>query len=436
MTLILLIYNLILALLLPPALVYFFIRRLIKGRAFAGAADRLALRRPPPPVEGQTAIWIHAVSVGEVLAVAPLVARIRRDEPGARIYLSTITPTGQATARKTFTDTVTLFYCPYDLWWPVRRVMRRIQPRRLVIAETEIWPTLLAAARRQGVPVSLVNGRISDRSLPRYRCVRALLRPFLEIPDHWLMQTEEDARRIRELGAPAARVQVAGNLKFDSLRLIQSNTALAAAIGACWGTARPLVLLCGSTMEGEEVLLADLHVRLRPSRPELRLLVAPRHPERFGRAADAFRQRGLRVTLRSRLISGELAGPADVVILDTLGELAGLYTAADLVFIGGTLTPTGGHNVLEPAAAGRPILIGPSMENFREIAALFRQADALRQAADAADFEHQLVKLLDNPGERAALGRRALELVRSHQGATDRCWALIRNQAPAGSTAS
>ncbi len=338
MTLILLIYNLILALLLPPALVYFFIRRLIKGRAFAGAADRLALRRPPPPVEGQTAIWIHAVSVGEVLAVAPLVARIRRDEPGARIYLSTITPTGQATARKTFTDTVTLFYCPYDLWWPVRRVMRRIQPRRLVIAETEIWPTLLAAARRQGVPVIFVNGRISDRSLPRYRCVRALLRPFLEIPDHWLMQTEEDARRIRELGAPAARVQVAGNLKFDSLRLIQSNTALAAAIGACWETARPLVLLCGSTMEGEEVLLADLHVRLgRAGRAPAPGGAAA--PERFGRAADAFRQRGSRVTLRSRLISGELAGPADVVILDTLGELAGLYTAADLVFIGGTLTP-------------------------------------------------------------------------------------------------
>ena len=434
MTLILLIYNLALVLLLPLAFAYFLIRRAVKSRAFAGIDERLALRLPPAPGDGRDTIWIHAVSVGEVLAVAPLVERIRRDEPGTRIYLSTITPTGQATARKTFADTVAPFYCPYDLWWPVRRVLRRIRPRRLVIAETEIWPTLLAAARRQGIPVHVVNGRISDRSLPRYRRVRTLLRPFLGIPDHWLMQTEEDARRIRELGAPPGRIQVAGNLKFDSLRLIQPNTALTAAIGASWGTDQPIVLLCGSTMEGEEALLADLYVRLRTSRSALRLLVAPRHPERFGRAADAFRQRNLRVALRSRLTPGGADGPADVVILDTLGELAGLYPAADLVFIGGTLTPTGGHNVLEPAAAGRPILIGPSMENFREIAALFRQADALEQATDADDFERRLARLLDHPDERAILGRRALELIRSHQGATDRCWAIIRGRIPEGST--
>jgi 3-deoxy-D-manno-octulosonic-acid transferase len=431
MTLILLLYNLVMALLLPPALLYFLVRRLATGRAFAGVADRLALRLPPPPPAGGSAVWIHAVSVGEVLAVAPLVERFRREEPGTRVYLSTITPTGQATARKTLSGAVELFYCPYDLWWPVRRVLRRIRPRRLVIAETELWPTLLGAARRQGVPVSVVNGRISDRSLPQYRRMRFLLRPFLGVPEHFLMQTEEDTRRIRSLGAPSTRVRVAGNLKFDSLRLIQSDAPLSGAIGARWGRDRPLVLLCGSTMQGEEDLLADIGVRLRPDRPALRLLVAPRHPERFGRAAEAFRQRGLRVALRSRLDQEAPGGPVDVMILDTLGELAGLYPMADLVFIGGTLTPTGGHNVMEPAAAGRPILIGPSMENFREIAALFRQAGALEQAVDAVDFERRLIRLLDEPAEREALGRRALALVRTHQGATERCWAFIRRQEPA-----
>ena len=298
--------------------------------------------------------------------------------------------------------------------------MRRIRPRHLVIAETELWPSLLSRAHRDGVPVSVVNGRISDRSLPRYLRVRPLLRPFLALPQRFLMQTEVDADRIRRMGAPPERVIVTGNMKFDALRHIQPNPALAEAISALWGVPEPQVLLCGSTMEGEDEILAGVFGRLRSRHPALRLLVAPRHPERFARAAEAFSQRGLAVFRRSRLGQETPAGQMEVVILDSLGELAALYPLAAAVFIGGTLVPTGGHNVLEPAAAGRAILVGPSMENFREIADLFLGAGALLQARDAAEFETLLARLLEDSHERRVTGARAAELLHAQQGATVR----------------
>jgi 3-deoxy-D-manno-octulosonic-acid transferase len=430
MRLILLLYNLALWLLLPFGIAYFLLRRLATGRGSAPLAPRLGLRLPPAPPAGAVPLWLHAVSVGEVLVMAPLVEEILRRVPGAAIYISTVTPTGQATAIRTFGARAQVFYCPFDLSAPVRRVMRRIRPRHLVIAETELWPSLLSRAHRDGVPVSVVNGRISDRSLPRYLRVRPLLRPFLALPERFLMQTEQDAGRIRRMGAPPERVSVTGNMKFDALRHIQPNPALAEAITALWGVPEPQVLLCGSTMEGEEEILAGVFGRLRPRHPALRLLVAPRHPERFPRAAEAFSQRGLAVFRRSRLGQETPAGPVDVVILDSLGELAALYPLAAAVFIGGTLAPTGGHNVLEPAAAGRAILVGPSMENFREIADLFLGAGALLQARDAAEFETLLARLLEDPARRRETGARAAELLHAQQGATGRNAGRIFGPAP------
>ena len=245
------------------------------------------------------------------------------------------------------------------------------------------------------------------------------------------MQTEEDADRIRRMGAPPDRVAVTGNMKFDAVRHIQTNAALAGAIAALWGVPAPRVLLCGSTMEGEEEILAGVFTRLRPRHPDLRLLVAPRHPERFGRAAEVFSQRGLAVFRRSRLGQETPPGAVDVVILDSLGELASLYPLANAVFIGGTLVPTGGHNILEPAAAGRAILVGPSMENFREITDLFLGAGALLQARDAAEFETRLGRLLDHPAEGAETGARAAELLHARQGATVRNADRIFGPAPA-----
>lgn len=436
MRLILLLYNLALWLLLPFGVAYFLFRRFVTGRGSAPLAPRLGLRLPPAPPAGAVPIWLHAVSVGEVLVMAPLVEEILRRIPGAAIYLSTVTPTGQATAVRTFRDRVQVFYCPFDLSWPVGRVLRRIRPRHLIIAETELWPSLLSRAHRNGVPVSVVNGRISDRSLPRYMRIRFLLRPFLALPERFLMQSEEDAGRIRRMGAPPDRVAVTGNMKFDAVRHIQPNAALVGAITSLWGIPEPRVLLCGSTMEGEEEILAGIFVHLRPRHPDLRLLVAPRRPERFDRAAEIFSQRGLAVFRRSRLGQETPAGPVETVILDSLGELASLYPLAEAVFIGGTLVPTGGHNVLEPAAAGRAILVGPSMENFREIADLFLLAGALLQARDAAELETLLERLLDDPDERKATGARAAELLQARQGATARNIERIFGPAAAGQEAA
>lgn len=431
MRLILLFYNLALGLLLPFGAAYFLLRRLATGRGSAPLAPRLGLRLPSAPPQGSTPLWLHAVSVGEVLVMAPLVEEILRRVPDAVIYFSTVTPTGQATAARTFRDRVRLFYCPFDLSWPIGRVLRRVRPRQLVIAETELWPSLLARAHRAGVPISVVNGRISDRSLPRYLQVRPLLRPFLALPERFLMQSEEDAGRIRRMGAPLDRVLVTGNMKFDAVRHIRPNDALAGEIASLWGAREPQVLLCGSTMEGEEEILAGVFARLRPRHPDLRLLVAPRHPERFTRAAEIFAQRGLAVFRRSRLGQEAPGDPVEVVILDSLGELASLYPLAGAVFIGGTLVPTGGHNILEPAAAGRAILVGPSMENFREIADLFLGAGAILQARDAAEFETFLERLLEHPAEREETGARAAELLISRQGATVRNADRIFGPAPA-----
>jgi len=412
------IYNLGLLLILPFGLVYLHWRRAQTGKAFLSIAERLAARLPDPP-EQAGAVWIHAASVGEVLVAAPLVDQLQRACPDRAIFLSTITPTGRATAAKTLGEKVRLLACPFDLWWPVSRVFERIRPERLIIVETEIWPTLLWAAHRRRVPVSFVNGRISDKSWPGYRRVRRLLAPFLRLPERFLMQSETDADRIRKLGAPAGRVHLTGNMKFDALRHFQPNLDLMEQLGRLWGEDRPLVWLCGSTLEGEEELLAALYSRLRRDHPRLRLLVAPRHPERFERAGRIFGEAGLNVFFRSRLATDHPAA-VDVVLLDTLGELAGLYPMAGLVFVGGSLVPRGGHNVLEPAAASRAILVGPSMDNFRDIARLFLENDAMEQATDAADFESRCRRLLADAARREALGRRARALVERHQGATRR----------------
>lgn len=431
----LVVYNLGLLMFLPFGLAYLYWRRARTGKAFLGVAERLALRLPDPP-EATASVWIHAASVGEVLVAVPLVEQLRLACPGRTIFLSTITPTGRATAVKALGPKVRLLACPFDLWWPVGRVFDRLRPERLIIVETEIWPSLLFAAKRRRVPVSFVNGRISDRSMPGYRRVRRFLAPFLTCPEWFLMQSETDAGRIRELGAPASRVRLTGNMKFDTLRHIQPNDPLAERLGRLWGAENPSVILCGSTLEGEEALLAEIYPRLRREFPGLRLLVAPRHPERFESAGQVFQEAGLRVFRRSWL-DRETPPPAvEVILLDTLGELAGLYPMAGLVFVGGSLVPRGGHNVLEPAAASRAILVGPSMDNFRDIARLFLEADAMEQAAGPSDFEARLRRLLGDPDRRQELGRRARELVKRHQGATRRNLDLILSGAGAPAPAA
>lgn len=418
-------YNLVLVLAgLPLALPYFLWRRAVRKKAWPPWKDRLALRLPPAPPAGVETCWIHAVSVGEVLAVAPLIAALRQERPGVRVYLSTTTGTGQAMARKTFPSGVEVFYCPFDFWWPAGRVLRHLRPGQLIIAETEIWPNLYFRAWRSGIPVSVVNGRISDRAWPRYRRIRRWLAPLLTLPARFLMQSGVYAVRIRELGAPPERVQVTGNMKFDSLRTITPDPELAGKIRAAWGPSGSQALVAGSTMPGEEDILAGVFLRLRRDFPELRLLVAPRHPERFAAAGQAFLQRGIAVRYRSEL-SAAASVPADVILLDSIGELTALYSLAEVVFIGGTLVPAGGHNILEPAAAGRPVVVGPSMENFREIRELFQRREALLTVAGAAELEDLLRRLLASPAECNRIGALGRQLVDENMGAARRNLAAI-----------
>src|SRR5579862_2301743 len=320
-------------------------------------------------LDGDESIWIHAVSVGEALTARALIADLRARYPGLRLYLSTTTLTGQQFARTRLQGVDAVFFFPFDLPPFVNRTLRLVKPRVFLMMETEIWPNLLRACRRQGVKTMLVNGRISSRSYPRYRLARRFFTRVLDDVDRFCMQSDESARRIIDIGANPKRVIVTGSLKFDSLE------SPAAASGRGAGrvlrffrvpASRP-VIVAGSTLKGEEKPVLAAFAAVRRAHPSTLLIIAPRKPERFGEAEALARAEGLRVVRRTEL-AVDAEPRADVVILDTIGELAHLFQAATVVFMGGSLVDQGGHNILEPAVHGKPIVFGPYMQNFAEIA--------------------------------------------------------------------
>jgi 3-deoxy-D-manno-octulosonic-acid transferase len=378
-------------------------------------------------VDGDRSIWVHAVSVGEVLAARPLVAALRERLPGHRIFVSTTTMTGNAVAKKSLRGIDGLLYAPFDFPHPVRYALEVLNPSVLVLVETELWPNLIHEAHRRGTRVALVNGRISPRSFPRYRRVRSLLKPVLAEVDAFLMQGEPHAERIRELGAPGDRVQVTGNLKYDAVEPARLPERLVRLLQG-GGERRPL-WVAGSTVEGEEPLVLSAFHRVRERVPQARLLMAPRHPERFGAVPDMIAQAGFRCLRRSAL--DPLAWQdGEVMLLDTLGELAQVYGLASVVFVGGSLVPSGGHNILEPAVAGKPVIVGPHMENFQEIADVFRGEQALVQVASVDELGSEVAALLLDERRRSGLGERARELVGRNRGAvarsTDALVALLK----------
>jgi 3-deoxy-D-manno-octulosonic-acid transferase len=387
---------------------------------------------------GERSIWIHAVSVGEVIAVRPLIARLKRAYPGTRIALSVTTPTGRRVAEERLQGVDDLFSCPFDLAIVVRHVMRRVSPRALLVVETEIWPNLLREAHRAGAVSLLVNGRISDRSFPRYRVIRSFLKRFLAEVDRFLMQSALYAGRIGELGAAPASIRVVGSLKFDADLDLDLDLDSGSGSGSDSQVTREersrvtpegrRVLIAGSTLDPEEGALLSIFERLRATWPELFLVLAPRHPARFDEVYALATARGLGVARRSR---PEASPPdADVLVLDTLGELASLYAEAEVVFVGGSIATWGGHNIIEPAAKGKPVLFGPHMQNFAEIARLFLEADAAVQVQDAGELERALRDLLEHPSKREELSRRAREVVERNRGAADRTVASLRELLP------
>jgi 3-deoxy-D-manno-octulosonic-acid transferase len=365
-------------------------------------------------------IWVHAVSVGEVLAIRPLVPALKERFPRLRLFVSTTTVTGQDVARKSLAGADAVFYFPFDLGWIVRRVVDVVNPRLFVMVENEIWPNVLRECRRRGVKVAIVNGRISARSFPRYRLARAFFRRVLADVDRLCMQGEESARRVIAIGADPARVLVTGSLKFDAAALPVASIRGRERVLRFFRVGRErAVLVAGSTMRGEEAPVLRAFRRVKVTAPQALLVLAPRHAERFDEVVQVVRGEGFSVVRRSELAI-DAEPRADVVVLDTIGELAQVYQIATVAFVGGSLVPTGGHNILEPAVFGRPILFGPHMSNFAEIAREFLARDAAVQVASPRALEDALPQLLLDPVRRASLGAAASALVEANRGANDR----------------
>jgi 3-deoxy-D-manno-octulosonic-acid transferase len=401
---------------------YFAVRGMRQGKYWRSLRQRLgylpaAVARRAPRRPG--AVWIHAVSVGEALAALPLARRLKQRFPERRLVVSTTTDTGQRLVRERFDFADDVFYFPLDWPGPVRRVFRQVEPGVVVILENEIWPNFLREARRAGVPVIFINGRISARSFRRYRWVDGWLARVLGDAEGFLAQTEADAERFRALGAPAARVEVMGNLKYDLS--VPAAGPLAGWLGAERERQdRRPVLVAGSVLAGEEEPVLAAFAEVRGRWPRALLVLAPRKPERFDAAARLAAGAGWRVVRRSAQKLDAPLPAADVFLLDTLGELAGLYRWANAVFVGGSLVPAGGHNVLEPAWFSCPPVFGPSMENFGEIAGRLLEAGAAVQVAGGTELARAWLGLLENEGERERMGRAARELVEQNAGATGR----------------
>jgi len=402
---------------------------------------RLTFPSPTPAEAGKTRppLWVHAVSVGETGVAATLVAGLEeaREEaplaPPGPFLVTTITPTGQARARELFADRAAVAYLPFDLAPLVGRFFRRHRPRALVLVEGDFWPAVLRRASRRGLPVAVVNGRVGDRSFRRLSRLqglpggRSVLRLFFAAVDRFGVQSAEDRRRLTHLGVPEADVVVTGNLKYETPeppalpRLDAHLDRLAAG--------RPL-LVAGSTMarEEEQVLAAYREATSGEGAGAL-LVMAPRHPERWDEVARLVAGSGLETLRRSHLeesAQGPAPAPCQVLLLDTLGELASLYRRADAAFIGGTLVPTGGHNPLEAARFGVATAVGPSMENFRDMAAQFDRAGAWARAADAGELGRTWRRWLESPEEAAEVGRRARALVDENRGALGRTLEMLR----------
>jgi 3-deoxy-D-manno-octulosonic-acid transferase len=370
-------------------------------------------------------IWLHAVSVGEVLAASRLVGELDRAFPGHRLVISTTTRTGQTLARERF-GRERVFYCPLDLPWAVRAYLNALQPKLLILAETEFWPNLLSGCFRRGIPVAVVNARISDRSWPRYRMLRSLWRPFLSRLSRVLAQSETDAGRLRAIGCRAERVTVSGNLKFD-VRAAQEAEATRQLKALAPGLR---FVVAGSTLEGEEAALLEAWPRLLEADPQLVLVLAPRHPERFASVVALLANSGAAWVKRSEwkaqpveTIAPVRAG--QIVLLDTIGELASIYSLAAVAFVGGSLIPAGGHNPLEPAQFGVPIVMGPNYANFRAITEDLLAQDALRIAAKE-ELAATLIELLRDSASAQAMGERAKQVFDQQAGATGRCVSALQ----------
>lgn len=423
-----LLYDLLL-LLAGLVLVPFYLYRGVRyGKVRRGFRERLGWYAPErlAPLKGRRVVWLHAASVGETRAAIPLVQALKAAYPQDALVVSTVTETGHAIAGQIAEADLRLFF-PFDLSWVVRRALRRIRPSLVVIVETEIWPNFVRLAHRQGIPVALVNGRISDRSYPRYLRGRFFLRPILESFSAFCMQTEQDAERIRQMGAPPAKVEISRNLKFDMEVAVPDADEVQRLKDRFGLPTGGLVWVAGSTHGGEEEIIGDVFRDLVATGLPLVLVLVPRHPERGRMVAEMLESRGFSCTLRSTLPANvDPLRSGDVLVGDTVGEMMQFYATADVVFVGGSFVPVGGHNILEAALLKKPVLFGPHMQNFKEIVKLLLDVEGGCQVSDPAALKAQLARLLRAPALRRAMGEGGHALLRQNAGATAHTLAALQ----------
>jgi 3-deoxy-D-manno-octulosonic-acid transferase len=419
----------------PVALAAILWRGLRDRSYWQGLGERLGFGRVLPA----HSIWLHAVSLGEMSAAAPLLKTLRSRHPEIPLLVTTATPAGRARAlalfadRALFAEAADVRFLPYDTPGSVRRFLARARPRMAIIMETELWPNLLRECERGRIPVLLASARLSAKSVSRYRRFSSLFGGVFTQNLVVAAQSAADAERFRSIGAAAERTQLVGNVKFD-LQTDAGTLDAGRQLRAAYAGMRP-VWIAGSTHAGEEEQLLDAHALLLKARPNAVLLLVPRHKDRFAGVAELLTRRGIRFARRGQMARGEQAArgedtvrlPSDtpVLLVDTVGELAALYASADVAFVGGSLAAIGGHNLLEPAALGLPVLTGPSFFNNREIAQLLLDRGAALRVDNAQDLAAVLTRLLDDPKERQRIGAIGLEIVAANRGSVERLLALI-----------
>jgi 3-deoxy-D-manno-octulosonic-acid transferase len=395
---------------------YLLYKAVTRSRHTRGLVSRLGCRLPK--ASSRPCIWVHGVSVGEILAAKTFITALQDAFPRLETVLSTSTSTGQEVARKTYKGH-RLFYFPLDFSWSVSRIFDTIRPELIILVELELWPNFLAEARRRQIPVAVVNGRISDRSLKRYRLAPRLIQHMFGQVDRYCAQTETYAQRFRELGAEAGSVAVTGSMKYDSVAAPADVDP--AAVRAQLGISeRAPVLIGGSTHSGEELALLRAFAKLREPHPELRLILVPRHNERSSEVEREIQNHGLRCQRFSTLGERPRDDASTVLLVDVMGELGRLYAAADICFVGGSLIPHGGQNILEPASLGKAIVFGPHCFNFQESVEDLLAHDAAIEVKGPEALQAALAGLVEEPQRAKQLGAAALATIQKRRGATTR----------------
>ena len=376
-------------------------------------------------LSGSRPVWIHAVSVGEVTAAIPLIQEIKKRYPSHKIILSTVTVTGNYTATIRAREVDAVIYFPLDYPFIVKRVIRQIKPKLFIILETELWPNILRELKRNNIPSVVVSGRISNRSYHKYRWGRFFFSKVLDSIHVFCMQTEVDTRRIINIGADKDRVTTVGNLKFDQCVPTITTEEKENLYNMLSLKEGQTIFIAGSTHKGEENIVLEVFKNLKKTYEDLILILAPRHPERFNEVADILSHQKLRSIKKTKIKMGQKSNHYDIILLDTIGELSKLYSIGTIIFVGGSLVSTGGHNVLEPVAYKKAVIFGPHMDNFSEISRCLRESGGGFQVDNQEEFLSQAEMLLQNDADRAKLGEKAFEVIAHNQGAINKSMEVI-----------